>query len=77
MLAQAYRHAKQLERVTGQPVVALPVFSRAYLSPAVSRQRGVTVLPARMLAGHLARRRVVLSGEEAAALHARLSAAPS
>jgi hypothetical protein len=75
MLKQAYAEAKAVERVTGRPVTPLLVFSRAYLDRAVSRQRGVVVLPARMLAGHLARRRPELSPGEVEEIHARLSAA--
>jgi hypothetical protein len=56
MLRQAYTQAKHVERVAGHPVAPLLVFSRAYLDRAVSRRRGVTVLPGRMLAGHLERR---------------------
>jgi hypothetical protein len=75
MLKQAYAEAKAIERVTGRPVTPLLVFSRAYLDRPVSRRRGVVVLPARMLAGHLARRRPELDADEVAELHRRLSAA--
>lgn len=75
MLAQAYAQAKQLERMTGEEVTPLLVFSRAYLQPAVSRQRGVTVLPARMLAGHLGRRRATVDPARVEPLHARLGQA--
>jgi Holliday junction resolvase-like predicted endonuclease len=77
MLSQAYAQAKLLERVTGERVTPLLVFSRAYLQPAVSRQRGVTVLPARMLAGHLERQPEALAPERALVLHQRLGAAAS
>jgi hypothetical protein len=76
-LRQAYAQRKLVERITGQRVDCLLVFSRAYLDRGVSRQRGVLVLPARMLAGHLARRPAKLSPPEVAALHARLAAALS
>lgn len=75
MLRQAYAEAKSIERITGEPVTPLLVFSRAYLVPAVSFRDGVTVLPARMLAGHLARRRARLSPEEVESIRARLAAA--
>jgi hypothetical protein len=62
-----------LERVAGRRATALLVFSRAYLiGRPVTRQRGVEVLPARMLAGHLRRARQLLSPEEARQLHDRL-----
>jgi hypothetical protein len=52
---------------------ALLVFSRAYLvGRPVTRQRGVVVLPARMLAGHLRRHPELLSALEVRRLHDRL-----
>src|SRR4051812_13195099 len=75
MLKQAYAQAKMLERVTDEPVTPLLVFSRAYVRPAVSRQRGVTVLPGRMLAGHLARRKATHSPAQVAAISGRLRSA--
>lgn len=73
MLGQAYAQKKWLERVAGRPVTALLVFSRAYLiGKPVSRQRGVVVLSARMLAGHLRRYPAALSAQEARRLHDRL-----
>ena len=78
MLDQPYAQAKWLQAITGRDVSPLLVFSHAYIvGRPVSRQRGVTVLPARMLAGHLRRRPVKLSGPEAVELHARLRAAVS
>jgi hypothetical protein len=72
-LSQAYAQSKWLETVTGRQATPLLVFSRAYLvGRPVSRQRGVVVLPARMLAGHLRRRRELLSAEEAQRLYDRL-----
>ena len=75
MLRQSYAQSKTLERITGIQVHPLLVFSRAFLTPAVSRQRGVTVLPARMLAGHLARRDQRLDATETNRIHVQLSAA--
>ena len=75
MLRQSYAQCKALERIAGIPVEPLLVFSRAYLTPAVSRQRGVIVLPARMLAGHLARRGERLDASEINWIHTQLSAA--
>jgi hypothetical protein len=67
MVSQAYAEKKKLEKVSGLHVEALLVFSDAYLVGSVpSRLGGVTVLPARMLAGFLDRRRPVLSDTEAA-----------
>jgi len=76
MLSQAYARKKWLEAITGRDVTPLLVFSRAYLvGRPVSRQRGVTVLPARMLADHLRRYEAELRVDEARALYARLAAA--
>jgi hypothetical protein len=75
MLKQAYAEAKVVERITGMGVKPLLVFSRAYLMPAICRREGVLVLPARMLAGHLARREAALAPAEVQALHARFAAA--
>ncbi len=75
-LAQAYAQRMAIERITGRRVEALLVFSDAYLiGKAVARTRGVLVLPARMLPGHLARRAPSLSADEVQALHGRLAQA--
>jgi hypothetical protein len=66
-LKQAYAEDKLIERITGMEVQALLVFSEVYPVGSVPAQRkGVTVLPARMLAGYLGRRKPVMSVEEAA-----------
>ncbi len=48
---QAQRDA--LERVTGMPVAALLVYSRAWVDRPGARRKGVRVLPARMLVRHV------------------------
>jgi hypothetical protein len=65
MLNQAYAESKVLAKVSGLEVEPLLVFSEAYLigSPPAHR-RGVTVLPARMLAGYLERQRPELTTDE-------------
>ncbi len=76
MLAQSYAEKKLVERVTGLKVQPLLVFSQAWLIGRVPAQRrGVTVLPARMLAWFLSRRRPTLSIEQAHELHQRLALA--
>jgi hypothetical protein len=72
-LSQAYAQAKAIERITGASVDALLVFSDAYLDKRISRQRGVCVLPARMLAGHLARRPPKLTPDDVDRLYGRLA----
>jgi hypothetical protein len=76
MLRQAYAEKKTLEEITLMEVDSLLVFSRAYIVGRVpARRRGVLILPARMLAGHLTRRPAVVSAERAAVIHRRLAAA--
>jgi Holliday junction resolvase len=76
MLSQAYAEKKLVERISGEQVEALLVFSRAYLIGRVpARRRGVTVLPARMLAGYLQRRPQRLSPAQARELDERLAEA--
>ena len=58
MLSQAYAESKLLEKVSGLDVTPLLVFSEAFLVGNVPAYRhGVTVLPARMLAVFMERRR--------------------
>lgn len=76
MVGQAYAEKKMLETITGMEVQALLVFSRAYLIGRVPAwRRGVAILPARMLAGFFARRKPVMSAEQAAEIHSRLALA--
>lgn len=76
MLGQAYAERKLVERISGEHVGALLVFSRAYLVGRVpAYQRGVTVLPARMLAGYLQRQKTRLSPEQVIELDERLAEA--
>jgi hypothetical protein len=58
MLRQAYAESKLLKKVSGLDATPLLVFSEAYLLGSVpTRRHGVTVLPARMLADYMKRRR--------------------
>lgn len=67
MLGQAYAEKRKLEELTGLEVQALLVFSRAYIVDRVpAYRRGVAILPARMLAGYLSRRRPVMTASERA-----------
>ncbi|HEX3910397.1 MAG TPA: nuclease-related domain-containing protein [Solirubrobacteraceae bacterium] len=60
--AQAQRNA--IEKATGMPVEPMLVFSRAWVDRPLARRKGVRVLPARMLIGHLAGRPAKLSQVE-------------
>jgi hypothetical protein len=66
-LKQAYAQRKHVERATGRHAECLLVFSNAYLSVPISKQRGVVVLPARLLASYLKRQRAVYDPAEIAA----------
>jgi hypothetical protein len=73
MLNQAYAESKLLHKVSGLEVTPLLVFSEAYLlgKPPV-RRHGVTVLPARMLAGYFDRRRPNYNPDEVTEIAERL-----
>jgi hypothetical protein len=64
MISQAHAQRKAVERVTGARVEPLIVFSRAWVDRPLTRRKGVRVVPARMLIGHLTRLRATLSPEE-------------
>lgn len=55
VLNQAHAQRKAIERVTGLEVEPLLVYSRAWVDKPAARRKGVRVLPARMLPGHLKR----------------------
>jgi hypothetical protein len=75
-LGQAYAEKKTLETVTGMPVRPLLVFSRAFvIEPVPTQRRGVTIVPARMLAGFFARQRPTMSPDQAREIHNRLAQA--
>jgi hypothetical protein len=73
MLAQSYGEKKLLERITGMEVGALLVFSHAYVIDKVpAKRRGVTILPARMLAWYFSRQRPTMTVEQADTIYDRL-----
>ena len=73
MLRQAYAEMKTLKAITGMEVQALLVFSHAYVIDKVpARRRGVTILPARMLAWYFSRQRPTMSVEQADEIYDRL-----
>ncbi len=53
VLAQARAQQRAIERVTGEHVQPLLVYSRAWVDRPGARRKGVRVVPARMLLGHL------------------------
>jgi Nuclease-related domain len=74
-IRQAQAQRKAIEDVTGVSVEPLVVFSRAWVDRPLARRKGVRVLPARMLIGHLAKRPEALSPKEIEEVRARLAAA--
>jgi hypothetical protein len=75
-LAQAYAERKALEELAGVQAQCLLVLSDAYIvGKPVVRQRGVVILPARMLANHLDRRERVLTPEKIEACYAQVVSA--
>jgi hypothetical protein len=55
VLRQAQDQRETLERITGERVEPLLVFSRAWVDKPLARRRGVRVLPARMLLAYMRR----------------------
>jgi hypothetical protein len=73
MLNQAYAESRKLHQVSGLAVQPLLVFSEAYLiGSCPAHRRGVTIVPARMLADYMLRRRPKLGADEVAEIAERL-----
>lgn len=72
---QAQSQGRMVERLTGERVEPLIVYSRAWVDKPLGRRRGVRVLPARMLLGYLSRQPRALSEEQVHKAHRRLVAA--
>jgi hypothetical protein len=74
-ISQAQAQRKAIARVTGLEVEPLLVYSRAWVDRPLARRRGVRVLPARMLAGYLDRRKTTLSPGEVTRARERVASA--
>jgi hypothetical protein len=74
-IRQAHAQRKAVEGVTGARVEPLLVFSRAWVDRPLAQRKGVRVLPARMLIGHLSKRPATLSRAEIEQAQERLAAA--
>jgi hypothetical protein len=72
VLRQAQDERETLERVTGERVEPLLVFSRAWVDKPLARRRGVRVVPARMLLDYLTRRAHTLTPEQVERARARV-----
>jgi len=75
ILRQAQAQREMLERITGERVEPLVVFSRAWVDKPLARRRGVRVLPARMLLGYLRRHGQTLTPAQVEQARARVVAA--
>jgi hypothetical protein len=75
ILRQAQDQRETLERVTGERVEPLVVFSRAWVDKPLARRRGVRVIPARMLLAYLRRHSRTLTLEQVEQAHTRILAA--
>jgi hypothetical protein len=69
MLRQAQAQSRAIERVAGVEVEPLIVFSRAWVDRPMARRKGVRVVPARMLLGHLGKLPEMLSPQEIDSAH--------
>jgi hypothetical protein len=74
-LAQAQAQGKAIGWVTGTEVEPLVVFSRAWVDRPGARRKGVRVLPARMLLGHLERAEMRFSASDVDQAHRLLAQA--
>ena len=74
-IRQAHAQRDSIERVTGMDVEPLLVYSRAWVDRPLARRKGVRVLPARMLIGHLQRGSKTLSRSDVEAARGRLETA--
>lgn len=75
ILRQAQQECETIERVTGEHVEPLLVFSRAWVDKPLARRRGVRVMPARMLLSYLDKRAELLSPEQVRTARALIVAA--
>jgi hypothetical protein len=72
ILRQAQDQRETLERITGERVEPLVVFSRAWVDKPLARRRGVRVMPARMLLAYLRRHAHTLAPEQVERAHGRI-----
>jgi Nuclease-related domain len=69
VLRQAQDEREALERIVGERVEPLVVYSRAWVDKPLARRRGVRILPARMLLSYLRRHSGTLSPEQVSTAH--------
>lgn len=74
-LEQARSEQRSVERVTGERVEPLVVYSRAWVDRPLASRKGVRIVPARMLIAYLERQPETLSAEEVERARGRVLAA--
>jgi hypothetical protein len=74
-IRQVHAQRDAIERVTGLKVEPLLVYSRAWVDRPLARRKGVRVLPARMLIGHLGRHAKTLSRSDVEQARSQLETA--
>jgi len=74
-LAQAQAQARAIAWVTGAEAQALIVFNRAWVDRPGARRKGVRILPARMLLGHLEKQPTTQTQEDIERAHRSLATA--
>jgi hypothetical protein len=74
-LEQARSEQRAIERITGEPVEPLIVYSRAWVDRPLARRKGVRIVPARMLVSYLERQSPTLSSDEIGRARRRVLAA--
>ncbi|HTA06447.1 MAG TPA: nuclease-related domain-containing protein [Solirubrobacteraceae bacterium] len=74
-IRQVHAQRDAIERVTGLKVEPLLVYSRAWVDRPLAKRKGVRVLPARMLLGHLHRHAKTLSHSDVERARSQLEAA--
>jgi hypothetical protein len=74
-LEQVRSERRAIERIIGEAVEPLVVYSRAWVDRPMARRKGVRIMPARMLSSYLARQPALLSPEEIERAQRRVLAA--
>jgi hypothetical protein len=74
-LAQAQAQRRAIERITGEHIEPLIVYSRAWVDRPLTRRKGVRIVPARMLLAHIAKQPQRLSAEQAVQARERVAVA--
>jgi hypothetical protein len=74
-IQQVRAEQRVVERITGEPVEPMLIYSRAWVDRPLACRKGVRVVPARMLVPYLKRQQPRLSDDEVRRAHRRVLAA--